>query len=160
MRATSEPARPRTFRIDLTPPTVIAISPGNGSGKVDFGETITLTFSEPLDPASVPATTTLRFTSSAGGYDTLDMPGISDGPVSTGTTGYVRTGYSMAFNATVTLSAGDTVLNLKAGLSAATCSLAWSGGGTGRLQFVPARTLKDTLGNPAAGLTAVTIRVF
>ena len=119
-----------------------------------------MTFSEALDPASVPATTTLRFTSSAGGFDTLDIPGITDGPVSTGTTGYVRTGYSMAFNAAVTLSAGNTALTATAGLCAATCSVAWSGGGTGTLQFVPARTLKDTVGNAAAGLTAVNIRVF
>jgi hypothetical protein len=149
----------RTFRVDVTPPTVIAISSTNGTGKVDVGDTFRLTFSEALDPASVPTSTTIRI-SNSGGFDMLAIDGITDGAVSTGTTGIVRPNLAMALHGTVTLSDGDTVVSVRTGTCASNCAVAGSGGGPGALQFVPAPTLQDVVGNAAAGLTAVTLRVF
>lgn len=42
-----------TFTIDSTPPTVDAVTPGNGAVDVAVTQTILVTFSEALDPASV-----------------------------------------------------------------------------------------------------------
>ncbi|HKH10786.1 MAG TPA: Ig-like domain-containing protein [Rubrobacter sp.] len=48
----SEPPPP-----DTTPPTVVAVSPADGAATVDPADNVTATFSEPMDPATVDATT-------------------------------------------------------------------------------------------------------
>jgi len=42
---------------DLTPPTVTAISPGNGASGVNVGASVTATFSEPMDPLTLDGAT-------------------------------------------------------------------------------------------------------
>jgi PKD repeat protein len=42
---------------DTTPPTVTAVSPGGGASAVGTGTTVTATFSEPVDPATIGAST-------------------------------------------------------------------------------------------------------
>jgi hypothetical protein len=42
---------------DLTPPTIVGISPGNGAGSVAVATNVTATFSEPMNPATITGTT-------------------------------------------------------------------------------------------------------
>ena len=59
-------------------------------GKAEAGDTIVITFSEPLAPASVPSSTTVTITDPVGtGNDTLTMVGVSNGARTLGANTYV-----------------------------------------------------------------------
>ena len=148
----------RTFTVDTTPPALVAISTTNvaTAGKIEKGDTLRLTFSEPLDPASVPTAGTMTVTN-VNNVEVLDLPGITDGPVPTGSVGYALKNHAATWSTTISLSAGDTVVTVTI-----TNSGQWGGFGSaaGAIQFTPAPTLKDRAGNAAAGLLPVTLQLF
>jgi hypothetical protein len=150
----------RTVTVDASGPTVVGISGSDGDGKIEKNDTLRLTFSEPLDPATVPVTTTVSVTNvgGVGGAETLNIAGVTDGPVATGAVGAAWWNQTTVWSASVTLSAANTVLTV----TVTQQSALWAGGGTkaGVLQFVPARTLKDRAGNAAGGLRAQTVQLF
>ena len=43
----------RPASLGASPPVIVAVTPGNGATKVPLGSSVTVTFSEPIDPASV-----------------------------------------------------------------------------------------------------------
>jgi hypothetical protein len=149
---------PRTFTVDATPPALVAISTTNvaTAGKIERGDALRLTFSEPLDPASVPTTGTMTVTN-VNNVERLELPGITDGPIPTGSAGYALKNHVAAWSTSISLSAGDTVVTV-----AITNSGEWAGFGSaaGPVQFAPAPTLKDRAGNAAAGLLPVTLQLF
>ena len=81
-----------TTPLDKAKPAAATITDTNGSldGKAEPGDTIVITFSEPLAPASVPSSTTVTITDPAGtGNDTLTMVGVSNGARTMGANNYV-----------------------------------------------------------------------
>lgn len=81
-----------------------------------------ITFSEPLAPASVPASTTVTLTDPVGaGNDTLTMVGVSNGARTTGGANYITVDGAVASYATstVTLSNANRTITITI---AATCS--------------------------------------
>jgi hypothetical protein len=152
----------RTFTVDATAPSVVAITGTNNSGKTERNDTLRLTFSEALDPASVPASTTVTFVNVGGGSgnDSVDLPGITNGPVSTGSTGWVLNNHAVTHNASIALSSGNTVVTVTITACALNCGFAGATGKSGTLVFVPAPSLRDVAGNAASGTTSVVIRLF
>ena len=63
---------------------------GTLDGKIELGDTLVITFSEPLAPASVPSSTTVTLTDPVGaGNDTLTMVRISNGARTMGANNYI-----------------------------------------------------------------------
>ena len=81
-----------TTPLDRARPAAITIADTNGTldGRAEPGDTVAITFSEPLAPASVPSSTTVTLTDPVGtGNDTLTMVGVSNGARVMGSNNYV-----------------------------------------------------------------------
>lgn len=94
---------------DGASPVPLAMTDTNGrtDGRIEPGDTASISFSEPLAAATVPTTTTVTLADPTGtGNDTLSITGITNGARATGSDGYVTAdGTSAAFASTVGLSA-------------------------------------------------------
>jgi len=142
---------------DMARPVPMTIADTNGTinGRIQPGDTISITFSEALAPASVPSATTVSITDPLGaGNDTLTMVGVSDGARTLGATGYVTTDNSTASFASsaVTLLTSNTVIRVTVG---ATCSGTGCAGiatqtTNGTYSFLAAPTITDLAGNSAS----------
>ncbi len=154
--------------LDQARPAAITIADTNGTldGRAEPGDTIAITFSEPLAPASVPSSTTVTLTDPAGtGNDTLTMVGVSNGARAMGSNNYVTadtTAASFAGSAvalgnanrtiTVTIAAPCTGTGC-AGLGQQTTNVTYS--------FLAATTLTDVAGNLASTVAKTqSIRLF
>lgn len=147
---------------DLAAPVPMAIADTNGTinGRIQAGDTISITFSESLAPASVPTSTTVTITDPVGaGNDTLTMVGVSNGARTLGATGYVTTdgGVASFVASPVALLTSNTVIRVTVG---ATCSGTGCAGvatqsTNGTYSFVAATSITDPAGN-AASTTART----
>src|SRR4029079_1023862 len=72
--------------LDAAKPTISGVSDTNGAsdGRVEPGDTLTFTFSEPLTPGTVPSTTSVVLTDPSGsGNDTLTLAGLLSGSAAT-----------------------------------------------------------------------------
>ncbi|HVD15054.1 MAG TPA: hypothetical protein VNK73_11475, partial [Actinomycetota bacterium] len=140
-----------TAPADKAGPVVVSITSSGGiRGRMESGDQLVVAFSEPLLAGSVPAATTVRERDpNGGGDDLLDITGITDGELDTGTNGYISSNNSSASfaSSTVTLSTNTVTVSV-AGTCTGTCAIATSQGG---LSFTPATSLTDAPGNPAAG---------
>jgi hypothetical protein len=142
--------------LDAARPAAVTITdtPGTINGRAQSGDTLVITFSEPLAPASVPASTTVTLTDPVGaGNDTLTMVGVSNGARTTGTTNHVTAdgGVASFANSTVALSNGNRTITVTigpacTGTGCATIATAVAG----TYSFVAATTLTDVAGNLAA----------
>jgi Bacterial Ig-like domain/Chitobiase/beta-hexosaminidase C-terminal domain len=94
---------PRTVRIDNTPPEVTEVAGGDGDGKVEAGDDLVVSFSERLGPASLPSAGRLTFSRAMEGETTVRRPGVTGGPVGTGTRAWVRRGTSLTYEGTLAL---------------------------------------------------------
>jgi hypothetical protein len=152
---------------DKAGPAPVAITDTNVAidGQADPGDTIVITFSEPLAPASVPVDPTritVTLTGGAGtGHDMLTIAGVSNGPGDMGSKTYVQ-GNSQVVpfaNSTVALSNGDRTITVT--LGSCTNCLVLNKGASANYSFVAATTLTDVAGNPAARpALSVLIRLF
>ncbi|MDP9463621.1 MAG: hypothetical protein M3P52_03275, partial [Actinomycetota bacterium] len=152
-----------TTPLDGARPMAMTITDTNGSinGRAQAGDTISITFSEPLDPASVPGSTTVTLTDpNTTGNDTLTMVGVSNGPRNMGSNTYVTNNNTVASFASsaVTLSNANRTITVTIG---STCS------GTGcaglatqasavNYRFRAAATLEDVAGNFAVSTVTLT----
>jgi hypothetical protein len=150
-----------TLKVNTTGPSISAISSldpagATAKGKLVNGSTLTITFTEPLNPASIaagcPASCTItgaKETRGTSGNVFLVIPGITAaGGADTGSTAYLSgSGTATAtFTATVAFSAGNTVLTIT--VSEVAGSPAES---KGELKITPAGTITDLAGNGATG---------
>lgn len=147
---------------DLAAPVPMTIADTNGTinGRIQPGDTISITFSEALAPGSVPSTTTVSITDPVGtGNDTLTMTGVSNGAGTLGAGGYVTTDNSTASFAlsAVALLTSNTVIRVTVGAACSGTGCAGIGTQTtnGTYSFVAATTITDLAGN-AASTTART----
>lgn len=143
--------------LDLARPVPMTIADTNGSinGRIEPGDTISITFSEALAPASVPSTTTVTITDPVGaGNDTLTMAGISNGARTLGANGYVTgDGGVASFGASaVTLGSGNTMITVTVGTTCAGtgCATIATQGSNGTYSFLAAPTITDVAGNIAS----------
>jgi hypothetical protein len=144
-------------------PIVVSVTDTNGStsGRIQAGDTVTFTFSEPLDPSTVPSSTTVSLTDPAGaGNDTLSITGILNGARDTGSPDHITTNNRTASFAasTVALSSGNRAVTVTVG---PTCS----GTGCGSIGTVLAATnlsvlAATTITDVAANLPDTTARTF
>jgi len=146
-----------TAPIDKAKPAAATITDTNGSldGKAEPGDTIVITFSEPLAPASVPSSTTVTITDPAGsGNDTLTMLGISNGARTTGANTYVTLdgGVASFANSTVALSNANRTLTvtIASPCSGTGCATLGQQLTVATYSYLAATTLTDVSGNLAA----------
>ena len=89
-------------------------TPGTTSGLLEAsGDSFTVTFSEPINPGTIPGTTTISESDPAGvGNDTLQIVGLTNGQINLGANNYVGDdGTTASFtSSTLTLSGGNTVV--------------------------------------------------
>jgi len=142
---------------DLARPVPMSIADTNGTinGRIQPGDTISITFSEALATASVPTSTAVTITDPVGaGNDTLTMVGISNGARTLGATGYVTTdgGVASFASSPVTLLTGNTVIRVTVD---ATCAGTGCAGiatqtANGTYSFLAATSITDNAGNAAS----------
>jgi hypothetical protein len=142
---------------DGAAPVPVTVTDTNGvtNGKMESGDTLVVTFSEPIASAITSPMTITETDPSGGGNDTLSIPGLTNGALNTGSNTYVPGNNSSAtFNAsTLVLSNGNKTLTATvAGTAAGTTGT----GGPATFVFTPAPALRDAAGNAAAGSVSVT----
>ena len=146
-----------TTPLDKAKPAAITIADTNGTadGKAEPGDTLVVTFSEALAPASVPSSTTVTLTDPVGaGNDTLTMVGVSNGARTTGGANYITNDGAVASfaSSTVALSNANKTITITVG-SACTgtgCSPLGQQITNATYSYVAATTLTDIAGNLAA----------
>jgi hypothetical protein len=145
-----------TFKVDTTAPTASSISANNTTGgtagKIESGDTLTYTYSEAIDPATVltgwsGASTAVHIKFTSSGNDTItvlttaDATSIKLGSVATNAD-YVTT--TTTFNATMALSADGTSVVV----TLSTPSNVSSSASPGRnMSWTPNTSVKDLAGN-------------
>jgi concanavalin A-like lectin/glucanase superfamily protein len=144
-------------------PTNIIRTAGSTSGLIQPGDTVTITFSESMAPATVPAVTTITESDPSGpGNDSYEFNGITAGPIVLNSDTYVGAdGTSASFaNSAVTLNNGRNV-KITVGSTCSGSGCASLGvGGQAAIMFIPATTLQDSNDNPAVGQITKTFRLF
>ena len=146
------------FTYDASGPTVSSTASANKNGAINVGvDTFSVTFNEPLNPASVPATATLTIRKALFSDTTYAISGLTDGNMTTGAGGYF--GFSLStrqvqFGGTLTLSAdGLTVTFTVTGSCSGDCSNMTSSPSSGAYQYRPASSLRDLAGNAPSTAT-------
>jgi len=141
--------------VDNTRPTATDVQRANGAGSVagrpDPGDTLTLTFDEPIDGISVAAgwttgaaTVTARILNGTGSVDDrLVVDGSNFGTLNLGRNNYVTADTTFT-GSTLTRSGNQIVLTLGTLAGGAT----GSGGGNGDMTFIPGTDMFDRAGNP------------
>lgn len=145
------------------PTAVATTAAGATAGRMDSGDQLEVVFSEALDSASVPASTTvLQQDDGLTGLDSLGVTGVTSGLASLGGSEYlIARGKQVSFTpSSVSLTAGRTVRVTIGGSCTGDCNQLRSG--QGRFVYAPAPTITDLSGNAAAGSfpTAAAFRLF
>jgi hypothetical protein len=146
-------------RVDNTAPTVVAVTGADGNSTVEAGEELTVGMSEPLDLASLPSATSLTFSRQSSGGTTMDIPGLTDGPIDTGTAAWVAEGASVTYSGVLSLTDDGRVVRFNVQACESGCADA-TDGDTGELHFAPAGSLSDPAGNAATGTVLTTSTLF
>lgn len=157
-----------TTPLDKAKPAAATITDTNGTldGKAEPGDTIVITFSEPLAPASVPSSTTVTLTDPVGtGNDTLTMVGVSNGARTMGANNYVTVDGAVASfaNSAVALSNANRTISvtIAATCTGSGCTALGQQTSNATYSFIAATTLTDVAGNLAATAAKTqSIRLF
>jgi hypothetical protein len=149
----------QVYTIDRTRPTVTAFSSTNSSGAVNTGDTVVVTFSEPVAPASIPTSGTLTLDRGASGNTTFDITGITAGPQGIGSTGFVAKKDTIVYPVTIALSAGNTVATVTVSGACTSCGVTGAGA-AGAFTFTPNASITDVAGNAVTGTFAVASRML
>ena len=168
-----------SFTVDATPPspTTLAIANGGTLGRVDKSDTVTITFSETINPASLcsgwngasrgSVTVTINNNDAAtGGNDSLTVTdasctgGFNFGKVNLGSANWVTATTSFSGNggnaSTAAMSAGNTVLTIR--LGGGTSGTAGVAATT--MIYTPAAAIADMVGNLVTGTATRTNQRF
>ncbi|MEP7202776.1 MAG: putative Ig domain-containing protein [Ilumatobacteraceae bacterium] len=146
---------------DKAKPVPMTITDTNGTtdGKIQSGNKLLITFSEPLLAASVPASTTMVVTGTTPS-DTLSMTGVSNGAGATGGTNYVTTASTASFASTVALSSATITVTVGA-CTGTGCAALGTQSTAATYSYVAAATLTDSAGNAASQVPkTVNLRLF
>jgi hypothetical protein len=147
-----------TDKASPIPVDVVTTNPGNSAGEIQQGDQLTITFSEAIATASIPASPVTVTENSTGGQqsDTISIPGVTDGALLLGGASYV-TGNQTATAPANVANIGSTVVVTLTG-----CNCSKAKPGQGAFAYTPATTLADAAGNTATGsfTTVATFRMF
>jgi hypothetical protein len=154
-------------KVDTSGPRVTGIvsqqsggTPGNG--RLEIGDRLILTLNQNLANASVPTAYSGATETSPGGASnvTLNIPGITNGALDTGSLSYVVPASTATFSGNISLSNSGTSTAVTLNINSVTGGL--TGASSGTLVFAPAPTIHDGGGNSAAGTfsTASTFKLF
>jgi hypothetical protein len=146
-----------TGPLDKAKPAAVTIADTNGTldGKAEPGDTLIITFSEPLAPGSVPSSTTVNLTDPPGnGNDTLTLAGVSNGARTLGANNYITLNSSSASFAgsVVALSNANRTITvtIAATCTGTGCSALGQQTSNATYSYIAATTLTDVAGNLAA----------
>ncbi len=154
--------------LDKAKPAAATITDTNGAsdGKAEPGDTLVITFSEALAPASVPVSTTVTLTDPVGaGNDTLTMVGVSNGARTMGANNYITNDGAVASfaSSSVSLSNANKTITITVGPSCTGtgCSPLGQQTTNATYSYVASTTLTDVAGNLAATAAKTqSIRLF
>jgi uncharacterized repeat protein (TIGR01451 family) len=125
---------------------------------------LTAEWSEQVDPASIPATTTFTVTDPVGpGNDVLTAPGFIQGALDLGGDGYVTTDGAAASwsSSTLSLSSARDALTVRVfGNCTGTGCASLGAVGSVTVTYVPATSIRDATGNAAGGSIQKTQTMF
>ncbi len=153
-------------RVSTTKPALTAITdttPGTTAGKPQVGDAITLTFNEPIAPASIPSSVTLTYARAIIGATTVAVSGIGSGNWSAGDTGGAHYSNTGGTNAVVTASTSVNSNTIKLTVtSISDPSNNLTAGGPASVTGTLNSAVKDQYGNTAStsGFTSSSIRLF
>jgi prepilin-type N-terminal cleavage/methylation domain-containing protein len=158
---------------DTVAPTLTAIASANKTGgtskKAEAGDTVTLTFSEALLPASVPGSSNVTITTSSGNNKPvmLTIPSLASAAFQIGTSGaggyLAKNSNGVNFNSSaLSLSNGNTnvTVTLATCTVAATCTSDLLVGGSVTITVGPYSSLTDVAGNPVGSGTVTSTLTF
>lgn len=156
-RAPADGARPL--------PIAIADTPGLTNGRVEAGDTLSVTFTEAIDPTSIASPQTVTMTDPNGtGADRLTITGLANGSRSTGGNGYVSSNnvsYSFANSPVTFANAGRTVVVTVGPTCSGTCAAIGTQGTNATFSYSAATGLRDLAGNLVTTTTLnFTTRLF
>ena len=155
---------PVGFRHQHNTTTGACVGTVNTAGVPEACDEITAEWSEPLAPASIPATTSITITDPAGpGNDTLTIGSFISGPMDLGSDGFIT-----ADGATATWAASQLVYSSAADSVTARLLGTCAGAGCSALgtvknvtvTYVPSPTITDPAGNSAGGSFTKTQTMF
>jgi PKD repeat protein len=156
-----------TVRVNSSKPTLSAIADttaGSSAGKPQVNDVLTLTFSQAIEAASIPATVTLSYSRPTTGSTTVTISSLSSGSWSTGD-GSAGARYINATGATASATAKTTVSGSTVKLTITAVndpSGRFASGGPATVSGVLSPTIKDLFGNTASTntFTFANIRLF
>ncbi len=161
-----------TVTVDNTQPRASDVQTANASGgtngKAEAGDSITLTYSEPIDPASIlagwdggPVSVVVRLVNGGLASDSVTVWNSANtaqlplGTVVLNRTDYISSISTITFGASgtpSTMTRGGSAITITLGTPSATASTA---GGTGTMSWTPSSTATDRAGNAALTTSAI-----
>jgi hypothetical protein len=161
------PTSVSTFVYDTAAPTTSAANlvTTNKNGTINANsDTFKVTFTEAIDPASIPATGTLTLSRQNSSNTTYAISGLTNGALTTGSGNYLSTASgtkTVTYAGTFALSNNNqTVTFTVTGACSGSCSSVTSTTTSGAFSFTPASTVKDVAGNSASGTTTASSTVM
>jgi hypothetical protein len=153
-----------TFTYDKTKPAPTSIATANNDGTIAVGDTFAVTFSEPIDPASVPSTTTLTMTRTGSQKTKYEITGVTSGALATNATGYVTSASgtrTITYNASVAVSGSTVTVTVTSGCTSG-CAFVATGPSAGSINYKAPATIADLAGNASAatGINSATVVMF
>jgi hypothetical protein len=146
---------------DAAGPVFVSLADGGGTdGRPEPGDTLDLTFSEPLSPTWGPSTTVAVTMTRQGNQNvTITIPSLVSGSTfDSGGSGYVAKNQTATFNSS-TLTVSGPTLRLTLGSACTGCTS--TGVGQGSFTFTPAGTIRDAGGYVSiAPITATNLKLF
>ena len=167
----------RTFTVDSIAPTRASVTATNGTGgtagRLEAGDAITFTYSEPIAPASVlsgftGAATAVKvrfFNATTDGFTVLDSSSQANVKLDAGTTisagvmlgsGVNYVSNTVTFNGTMTQSTDGRSFTIVLGSNNNSSGVSTTAAGTSRLTWTPKTGPTDVAGNPLANSNTYT----
>ncbi len=155
-----------TAPTDQAKPVAMSITDTNGTtdGRMQVGDTMSIVFSEPLAPATVPAVTTVTQTGGTGqANDFMTLSGVSVADRDLGGPDYISKSSRIASfaNSTVVLSNGNRTITVMVGpICTGDCVDIGTQLVAAVYSYLPAPTLTDPVGNTSTTIRTVSTRLF
>jgi acid phosphatase family membrane protein YuiD len=143
-------------------PTLLADTNGTNDGRVETADTFSVTFSEPILASSVASTTTLTFSRTGNGSNTISAANLVAGAVATGLSGnkYINGTGTSSFSFNATLGVSGASVTLTVGTNSAGAANVGTAGSAGTVAYVPSTLIKDAANNAATGSLPQSLRLF
>ena len=146
--------------VDKASPKLISITDTNGlvNGKMEIGDTVIFTFSEPIG-LGLGVTTVVETDPNGNGNDTVQIPGITSGPATTNSDTYITSNDSSATFAAVAAAVGNTVVVTLGAPTCGLCTNVSAGNDASAFSITVSTSLGDANGNLATG-TGTISKIF